>query len=138
MPYSIKWPFVIYVKIWFITLLFITILLEPCILTLKGLRILSIKISERGWYLSYKISFYLVALGSIIIAYIFRVILEWNPLIQLHNFDHQPISAKAINWFTKSLASADIGSSLSKTRYIWKVYWFTTYSENLWFVGLKF
>ena len=61
-----------------------------------------------------------------------------KPTNTLHNFDHQPISAKAINWFTKSLASADIGSSLSKTRYIWKVYRFTTYSENLWFVELKF
>ena len=68
----------------------------------------------------------------------FQSILELNPLIQLHNFDHQPISAKAINWFTKSLASADIGSSLSKTRYIWKVYRFTTYSENLWFIKLRF
>ena len=34
---------------------YITMLLEPCILTPTGLRIASIKISERGWYLSHNI-----------------------------------------------------------------------------------
>ena len=45
-----------------------------------------------------------------------------KPINTTSQFDHQPISAKARTWFAKSLASADIGSSLSKTRYMFEKY----------------